>query len=56
MMPSRLGSLRDRARERKAEILKLLDRWQRRDAVGRLPEYCDVAVYYLRKKLAGAKP
>jgi len=39
-------------RRTRPEIQKLLARWQRHDAAGRLQEYCGVAAYYLEKKLA----
>lgn len=37
------------SRERVAEEIQ---RWQRRDGEGKLPEYCQVAIYVLEKKLA----
>ncbi|HEY3295378.1 MAG TPA: retron system putative HNH endonuclease [bacterium] len=38
----------------KAELEDLLRDWQSRDAMGKLPEYCEVAVYHLKKRLKRA--
>ena len=35
-----------------AELKKLIAKWERLDASGALPAYCDVAIFYLKKRLA----
>jgi len=42
--------LRDRPGSRtKAELDRLVRRWEQRDSQGKLPAYCEVALYHLRK-------
>ncbi len=48
------GLSRDSSTRAKGQIQRLLAGWKTRSADGQLPEYCDVAVYYLQKRLARA--
>ncbi|MFH1135013.1 MAG: retron system putative HNH endonuclease [Pseudomonadota bacterium] len=47
-----IGALgRDHGPRTRAEIRRLIKKWNSTDAEGRLREYCDVVIYYLSKKL-----
>jgi len=39
----------------RSEVKSLIDKWNRRDSDGRLQAYCDVAIYFLKKRLKATK-
>jgi hypothetical protein len=37
------------------QIQRLIQKWESPNVAGQLPEYCDVAIYLLRKRLRRAQ-